>query len=396
MSIESELNASETAERAPTEYKPLPTAQDLNPPEKPKEYDDSLESVHEAARDLSKAREEGRVPQAEAETVRDYHWQNGQGKKVAAEYEVDAKRAADDLTRVREQEVAAANQDLNAQQVDAIRQGYQEAQQPAQPEAQPQPEAQATAEQQSPDDAVVEEVRRVLEANPRVRQALESELQVTEQHRQAYVSATRTAAQLSAAAMFSQWPELTSLSEAQLPIALQMIQKQDPAKAAAIETAFQKTKGLWQAAKAAEQQHVATQQKVQDQQTKAWMAQQDKAYDAAVKDTPEQRAKLGEEAIAMLKEYGATDSEIAAAWSTPGPFRSAVGQRILRDAAAHRLAQRGVAEKISKPVPLVQKPGVSRPQDNSEDVSAAMRRFNANPTPRNAAEILLARRAAKR
>jgi hypothetical protein len=349
---------------------------------------------------LSKAREEGRVPQVEADepTVRDYHWQNGQGNKVAAEYEVDAERAAEDLTRVRDAEVAAASQDLNAQQVDAIRQSYQEAQQPAQPEAQqqPQPEAQATAEQQSPDDAVVDEVRRVLEANPRVRQALESELQVTEQHRQAYVSATRTAAQLSAAAMFSQWPELSSLTEAQLPIALQMIQKQDPDKAAAIENAFQRTKGLWQAATAAEQQRAETQARVQTEQTKAWIAQQDKAYDAAVNDTPEQRAKLGAEAVAMLKEYGATDAEIAAAWNSPGPFRSAVGQRILRDAAAHRLAQRGVADKISKPVVPVQRPGISRPADNSEDVSAAMRRFNANPTPKNAAEILLARRAAKR
>jgi hypothetical protein len=53
MSIESELNASETAEKAPTEYKPLPTAQDLNPSEKPKEYDDGLESVREAAPEQS-------------------------------------------------------------------------------------------------------------------------------------------------------------------------------------------------------------------------------------------------------------------------------------------------------------------------------------------------------
>jgi hypothetical protein len=384
------LETGPTADNDGVDYTPMPVAEST---ERKKIYNAEIDGIQSAAAEVTRAREEARVPQEPEPTPREYRLQNGLGDKVPANQTITPEKAADDLTALREQELNAQTPDPAevANAIDAARAEY--LQQPAQPEAQQQPQEQP--QQQPVDDGIDPEIRQALE-NPKVRAALEAEVASVEQARQQYVSATRTAAQLSAAALFSQFPELSSLTEAQLPIALQMIQRQDPAKAAAIENAFQRTKGLWQASQAAEQQRAATQQRVQTEQTKAWIAQQDKAYDAAVNDTPEQRARLGAEAVAMLKEYGATDSEISAAWHSPGPFRSAVGQRILRDAAAHRLAQRGVADKISKPVVPVQRPGISRPQDNSEDVSAAMRRFNANPTPKNAAEILLARRAANR
>jgi hypothetical protein len=368
-------------------YTPMPVAESTE--SKKKIYNSEIDGIQSAAAEVTRAREEARVPHEAEPTLREYRLENGLGAPVPANRTITAEKASDDLTRLRAEEAASQQPDRAAEAaaIDAARQAYFNPQE----QQQPQPEAQQQ-QQQPVDDTIDPEIRQALE-NPKIRAALEAEVASVEQARQQYVSATRTAAQLSAAAMFSQWPELSSLTEAQLPVALQLIQRQDPAKAAAIENAFQRTKGLWQASQQAEQQRAATQQQVQAQQTKAWIAQQDKAYDAAVNDTPEQKSKLGAEAVAMLREYGASDDEIAAAWNSPGPFRSAVGQRILRDAAAHRLAQRSVADKISKPVPLVQRPGVSRPQDNSE---AAMRRFNANPTPKNAAEILLARRAAKR
>jgi hypothetical protein len=53
----------------------------------------------------------------------------------------------------------------------------------------------------------------VLEQHPAVRQALEQELASVEQSRAAYAQSAKQAAQLSAAAIFSQWPELASLTK---------------------------------------------------------------------------------------------------------------------------------------------------------------------------------------
>jgi hypothetical protein len=378
-------------------------------PDRRKKFAADSDGLREAAKEVVKERE-ARQPSAE-DVERDYRWNAGHGDRVDPSITVSAERAASDLDRVRQKDHdethPAADTDKLAAIVDGLRAAYpnrelpadfvpqlqQAAEQAKQQQSQPEPQPQVAepqVEQQAPVDGIDPEIRAALE-NPKIRAALEAEVQAAENARHQYAQGARTAVQLSAAAMFSQWPELASLTTEQLPHALAAIQKVDPAKSAAIHAQLQRTQQLWQASRQAE----AAQEQIQAQQAAQWARAQDHAYEAAVKDSPEMKSKLGAEAIAMLKEYGASDDDITAAWNSPGVFRSAVGQRVLRDAAAFRLAQKEAHTKLDRSAPPTQRPGVSVDRNAGDDaISSALSKFRADPSPRNASLVLLARRAA--
>jgi hypothetical protein len=394
-SVESMLNQMETSEPGTSadSYVPMPVEPEKK---KPREFSGEIEGIKDAAREVAKAREERGITDADP-TDRSWRWITGDraGQPVDQKVTLTEDQAADGLIAARAQDVQAkypAAEELAAK-VEAARQEYQQHQQGQQPPApeQPQPAEAQQQQQTEPQDPNAELIR-VLEQHPQVREALAAEVAQVEQSRQAYQQASLQAAQLSAAALFSFAPELANMSAQELPGALRLIAQQSPERAAAIQGHIQRTQNLYQASQeAAKQQEAITQQ-----QTARWAKSQDDAYSAMTKDdTPELKTKLGKEAIAMLKEYGASDDEISAAWNSAGPFRSAVGQRILRDAAAYRIAQREVVNKIDRSTVPVQRPGVSGPRDDG-GVAQALARFNANPTPQNGAALLGARRAARR
>jgi hypothetical protein len=192
--------------------------------------------------------------------------------------------------------------------------------------------------------------------------------------------------------MLSQWPELAQLSAEQLPHALAAIKAVDPAKATAIETQFNRTSQLWQAARQAE----AAQQQIQAQQVKAWAAEQDNSSVRLPARKHQQGCKrLPTMLWSWRSNMAVSKDELIAAWQSQPILKSAAFQRMMVDAAKYRMAQKAVPEKISRPVPPVQRPGTSQPRDDG-DVSRAMRAFNANPSPQSAAKLLMARRAANR
>jgi hypothetical protein len=418
MSAEHELNAPpSTAERAPTaEYVPMPDP--IAPePEKRKEYDSDLEGVQKAARDLTEAREHGRVPQAEPEIDRGYQYLTGDkaGERVPENQTLEAQRAARDLKMMRDYEAAVANPtetDRLASAVDNIRQAFPNKELPAnfvedmkqvaehvqQQQSQIQTDQQpaqdvvnSSHEQPALPDGVDPDIANAL-SNPKIRAALEAEVQAAEQARIQFAQGARQAAQLAAAAVLSNYPELANLNAQELPHAVNAIRQVNPQKAMEIETQLNRAKSLYDASQQAEN----AQRQIQAQRIQEWAKAQDHAYDAMVNDSPETKSKLGAEAIAMLKEYGATDDEIAAAWHSPSAFRSAVGQRVLRDAAAYRLAQREAANKVARPVPPVQRPGTAPLRNSDGDVDAAMKHFRSSPSVDSAVALLQARRNSRR
>jgi hypothetical protein len=378
------------ADQAPTEpYVEMPSAQ---PPEpKRKEYSGEAEGLQEAARDLDKARA-AEIPKAEAEPIdRGYKWISGEnaGEPVDPRYTLTPERASDELAAQRAYEQLQLQPDPNqiASAVDQARADYYGQQQPAPEQSQPE----QTQQVEQPIDGVDPEIRAALE-NPKVRAALEAEINSVEQARQQYHNATLQAARVSAAAVLSA-PELDGIPNDQIGVALQMPARTNPQRAAEISGQLARTQALWNQS----QQAAAQEQAIAQQRQAAWSKFQDDQYDAMTKgDTPEVKTKLGKEAMAMLREYGATDDEIAAAWHSQGPFRSAVGQRVLRDAAAYRIAQREISNKADRSAPPVQKPGVSRPHSNDDGIAAAMAAFNRSPDPKTAAALLTAKRNARR
>jgi hypothetical protein len=199
---------------AAPEYVPMLDANAAPASDKPV-YENDLTGIESAGLELDEARRREaakapRVVEADEPTPRKYfRTENGQftSEESPANETLSLKRASDDLTRVRAEEAAAvdAHVDANVAEVtDAVRSLDPQlllgknSQLPEQPSPELTPEAQQ--QQQAQNEQA--EFERAL-ANPRLRQALESEVGKLEQSRAAYSAAATQAFELSAAATFA-------------------------------------------------------------------------------------------------------------------------------------------------------------------------------------------------
>jgi hypothetical protein len=411
-------------------YQDMPSGE--TPPEKKREYDESsiIESVKAASRDLSAQREAGTVPQAEPEISRDYRWTGGerQGEKVPSNYTLEAERAARELTAVRQAEQAAKPDvakfiDPQQQQplqnaVDAMRQAYGAdktlppdfLEQLQQQQAQPQPdqtqapsefndkareamaEPQPTEQPVDPQQAERQQLEKAWAETPdAVKLALQQEIQQVTQAQQAYQQATQQASALALHSLLSQYPELGQFNVQQLPVAIKTIAASDPQKAANIEAHLNRVHQLNQASQQIQQQ----QAQIAEQNMKAWVAAEDQKFEQqyASRETPERMRAIAESAVELVESYGVPRDQLMELYRTQPLLRSSAFQAILADAGAYRLAQKGVAEKVAKPVPPVtQRPGTAPIVGLDHGVEKAMADFKRAPSALSAAALLTARR----
>jgi hypothetical protein len=387
------------------------------PAEPTKEYGADAEGINQAARDLDDdrkrrgARDSEPTPRTYIEYGTDRH-----GEPAPENQTISRERAADDLTRQRAFEQAAQQPDPVAYQnaIDNFRQTFPdrelppdlvqlveqasaqrqatEAQHPAQPESQIQtaPE-QPQVDQPHPQDGIDPEIAQAL-SNPKIRAALEAEVNAAEQARMQFSQATLQASRMAAAALLSQHPELASLSAQELPHAISAIEKVNPAKATEIKSQLNHAKSLYDSHLATEAQRAA----IQQQQLKAWVAQEDQKFSqATAHESPEQMQKIAAAAVEVAESYGVSKQELAALWQSQPLMRSAAFQQIMADAARYHIARKEVANKVARPVPPVQRPGTGQLRTGDDyGVTSAIKSFNANPSPQNAAALLMARRAA--
>src|SRR5262249_41457583 len=128
--------------------------------------------------------------------------------------------------------------------------------------------------------------------------------------------------------------------------------------------------------------------KAEDQRFEQAMAAEDPATVQKVK-----------ESIVTIAEqdYGVSRQELAQLWRTQPLMHTAAFQRMMVDATRFRLAQREVANKVDRSALPVQRPGTAGQARSSSEysVDAAMARFKADPTPKTAADLLMAKRAAR-
>jgi hypothetical protein len=175
---------------------------------------------------------------------------------------------------------------------------------------------------------------------------------------------------------------------------IQSLRHSDPVKAQAITAQLEQTRHLYDASIKAQQQ----QQAIQAQQLQSWVAAQDEAFDREVasKETPETMRKIGQDTISLAEEYGIDKQTLGVLWHTQPILRAVPFQRMMMDAARYRAAQRAVPEKVSRPVPPVQRPGMAPNRYSDSGVDAALSRFRSDPNPKTAAALMVARREAKR
>jgi hypothetical protein len=103
----------------------------------------------------------------------------------------------------------------------------------------------------------------------------------------------------------------------------------------------------------------------------------------------------GEFLTVAEKNYGISRAELAHHFHTQPIMHTAAFQRMMYDATKYQLAMRGARAKAAPAVPTVQRPGVTRAAEVRDEggIREASDAFRRNPTPRNAAALLRAKRA---
>jgi hypothetical protein len=330
---------------------------------------------------------------------------------------VELSRAAKDISEVRASENLELekqhNADLN-QALDFLEQEQaaqraattpqpaqpvEQQQEPLQPEYQPQYDPEAV---QAMDPQYDPELLQAL-SSPKVSAVLEQVNQGVQQTAAQYQQQLANAALTATASFAAAFPELNGLQPEQLPGALALINKSNPARAQEIARQYDRVSHLvrqnQQVAMAQQQQ----QQAQASEQFRQFAKASDDRFDATNKDMPkEQMTAIKEEALVMLKEYGLSDADLAREYNSNPLFRSAAGQQIMMEAAAYRLARKAVSRHRANPVPHVQRPAVAesvRIDDGA--VASALARLNApggadgRTGLRNAAALVAARRGSR-
>jgi hypothetical protein len=233
--------------------------------------------------------------------------------------------------------------------------------------------------------------------DPAVRAELDAGLQRVTQAEQQYLAGLQQVGQTVVHQALSAYPELTNLTAEQLPVALELMARQDPQRyvqvkatvdrVQAIGHEIQKTQHL-QRARA--QQEFATYAKVQDAH-----------YEYLTRDeAPETKRQVQQEFVrAAAEDYGIDAQTLAHLYHSQPIMRSAPFQKLMHDAMKWRLAQRARAAITAKPLPSVptQRPGVqaSRPSSSAteyQNLDRKLDKLQGRDQIRAAAKMLSMRR----
>jgi len=382
-------------------YSPMPPSTEKPDDDEPKIYSSEQSDLRKLAREVSESR-----GSPEPDVIdRSYKYLGGDraGQAVESNLTLDLNRASDDLKNVREAELQS-EMDAQAQQladaIDAARnpQPVDEIQR-AREEFGPfdQQQQHPQTEQHPGVDPVVAEAMK----HPAIAAALKAE--VDQVHaavdqvniaRDHYAKSTMAAAQMAAAALVASVPELQGISPDKFEVALQLIERQDPNKANAIRNHFGRVERLYAEATNAR----AQQAQLEQQQLKNWTQVESQRFDAWTKSNPQNAERVRSimpHAPEILAEYGIGRPQLEHLIRTQPLLNSFAGQQILLDAMSYRHAMKTATQAAAKPAPQFQRPGTSTDHIRNSAVDSAVADFRANPNPKTAARMLVARRAAR-
>lgn len=161
---------------------------------------------------------------------------------------------------------------------------------------------------------------------------------------------------------------------------------------------------LWDAQQkkiaAVRQEIQVSQERQASEHKKAWTDFAAKQDQLLVDRAPEladktRAAKIADSASSLLKDVGFTDQELSQLWNGEASIslRDHRMQLLLLDGVKYREAK--TAKPAPKPVPPVQRPGVSKVANAADDAIQALKAsFERNPTPKTAAALRAAERRA--
>lgn len=236
------------------------------------------------------------------------------------------------------------------------------------------------------------EVRRTQNETAEQRKALETERQQLEQARKQY--------------------------EESLPVLLQTLQQQQQGEFADIKTMADVEKlaredwpryALWDAKQkqiAAVQQELKGTQERQAQEFQTQWAKFAKDEDAKfIERAPEmadkdKANKIANASITLLKDLGFSEGDLNKLWGGEASvsLRDHRLQLLIRDAVRYREAKSALPKAVVKTVPQVQRPGTAQPRNaDAGNIEASLsKKLDNTGNWKDAAELLIARRAARR
>lgn len=228
--------------------------------------------------------------------------------------------------------------------------------------------------------------------HPQIREAIELQIAEADKARQSYVDGLNAASDYARLAFVDQFPEFTQVPQEQWPAVLQAISVQDPAKFQRINAAVARSEQL-----RVHQQHEQQRQaETSRRQFADYAKAEDARFDAMV---PNVKPEVMAEVMAPFKEAGIDHAAFLRLANSNELMRSALGQKILYEAAQYRLAQKIARAVPTRPVPPVQRPGTSQPRDTASPTIAKLEKEFASATGTNqirlAAKLTQARRGAK-
>jgi hypothetical protein len=258
------------------------------------------------------------------------------------------------------------------------------------------PEAAATvtaAAAADPDEALNPAVAQQLQQDVAAASAAVQEWTKAANTAAAYATRLQQAAHLAVAGLVRDFPGIESASVEQI----QDLARTNPA----LYTQLMQRVGEIQQVTAVKQQADAEVAQLNNTVFDRWAQGQDTEYarrHPEIVSNPVAARAMADAAVYVLHEAGLSDQEIRDLWAgkLAVSLRDHRVQDLLTDAVRYRAAQHHVKTTRVKPLPAVQRPGVRSDVSPSQhgNIQAALRQMKANPSPRNAAKLLQARRAA--
>lgn len=342
----------------------------MKDPEKTTEKAEEID-VTEAARLLNKP----------AAPIIERAYKDGEGESVDKSEAISLDRAARDLAATREKEA----KDAEAEQLKAV------ADEADKLRGKDEAKAESVAEPEAEPENDVDRVAKALK-DPPVAAAIEEHFTAAETQRKAYLDALSATTDIARATFFDQYPEFASITAEQMPAALNQLAQQDPSRYQGVMGLLNRVGQL-----AAQQQQEQHKQAYMERQAfEAYAKAEDQKAEDYLKSEPaESRAKIEAEIFAAVKEYaGLEANEFMRIYQSDKTLRSASVQRMMVEAAKYRMIMKAKASVAAKPIPPVQRPGVSRSDSERtvERVRQLSEKFSRTPSLKNAAEALTAMR----
>ena len=374
---------------------PLPA---WNPtPDEPKEYDRGDAGIVEASNDLSRERGPTEDPlikitdRRHDSDDRKYYTTAEEAGRDLNDYHrtLDATEATENLQEL------AREVDLARSQVAGVQHPQPEQQQAAPIEApQPQQSDAPQPEYGEQPSGLDPEVSAALQ-NPKVRAVIEASVAPAEQARQQYAAATAQVAGMLVAELAADLPEIVSLPPEQRLVGLQILQKQQPERFAAVEAKAGRIHAVYNA----QLQNNAYEAHQRQQQYKAWAKGEDDRLLAKAPEAAE--LEISRAALKSLKAAGFSEEELARAWQgEPFSMRDHRAQLLILKAAKYDEAMANAHANPSRQLPPVQRPGIApsageRSAVDLSELRSEFKRATGNEQLRLAAKLHQAQRRAR-